>query len=341
MQELWKLMRQAAGDGDEAPVFPPSGGEVTTTPGAGGAGGWGKIVVSEELQRIVLINRGAPSSSPHIASTRNFTTWGTYNPTSVTLSDGCWSAALNKFVVTGNSGSAGATIQSSDGITWTTSPVVLYKLYQIDWSPTLGLFACAAIKTSGGATVFLTSPDAVTWTERTTPANLFPSTTGVGRMRWVPELAKFVWISQNNTNNLLTHTVTSPDGINWTVQTNTMRAGRDTVYSPELGRLVAVGFNAATPCIAYTPDGTTWTNSSSTAVQLYCVTWVPTLGKFKTALNTTSTLFYESTDGITWTSYDTTVAGPYYAMAYLPWMDRYAVTRSGTGGRAELIIYGV
>lgn len=66
-------------------------------------------------------------------------------------------------VAVGGDGFVAPVCTSTDGITWDFQDVSPGPLYDVDWSPTIGLF------TITGFSDFKTSPDGVTWTVRTNP----------------------------------------------------------------------------------------------------------------------------------------------------------------------------
>lgn len=131
-----------------------------------------------------------------------------------------WSPTLNRFISVGAFDFAE---YSSDGITWSISqvspvfpspPLIWYQIYDAVWASTLGLFVISGqlIDTVSGGV--WTSPDGITWTERTIPNNLVNKFLFV--ISWSEELGVLA-IPVYNTSVVLTST----DGINWVERTVT------------------------------------------------------------------------------------------------------------------------
>lgn len=95
--------------------------------------------------------------------------------------------------------------------------------------------------------------------------------------------------------------VTSPDGVNWTVQTSPFGVSfwEGSAYSPELDIFVASGDAGK---IAYSSNGTTWTLGTGAGTgHKQDVAWSPELGIFVAVTATSSGARYRSADGINWT----------------------------------------
>jgi hypothetical protein len=188
-----------------------------------------------------------------------------------------WSPELGLFAAV--AATTGATIYSTDGITWTagTGTSGSFQYFSIAWSPELGLFVAlgpGAVATSSNGTswtetavasltattnacvccspdlslfvavtdssgVFATSTNGTTWIVRTSPA----SGNQWACVTWSPEFGVFCASAITGTG---TRLATSVDGINWTLRTNPVdNAWRSICWSPELGIFCAVSSTGA------------------------------------------------------------------------------------------------
>jgi len=95
----------------------------------------------------------------------------------------CWSSELGIFVAVSDSGTGNRVMTSSDGINWIIrSSSANESWYSICWSPQLRLFVAVS---HGGPNGVMTSPDGITWTNRT--ANNYLWT----QVCWSPEIGIF------------------------------------------------------------------------------------------------------------------------------------------------------
>jgi len=145
-----------------------------------------------------------------------------------------------------------------------------------------------------------------TWTNRT-----FPITFQGQGICWSPELKLFVAVSDISSNT--TNIATSPDGINWTIQTTPAgtNSWKSVAWSKELNLFTAVasgGIANSNVCrIMTSPNGITWTQQTSNTVNnLRNILWSKELGQFVVVGFGSSSVdnpyrFQTSTDGITWT----------------------------------------
>ena len=134
-----------------------------------------------------------------------------------------------QFVAVGvtNSDGASTVLFSTDGKNWKGPPVYTsvpaeVTLTGVAWSPTKKLFVAVG---AGGA--IITSPDASTWTQRTSN-----TTAGLSAVAWSG--TEFLAIGAANT------TITSPDGVTWTARNTIPGEGRLLHYS-SAGSSVVVG----------------------------------------------------------------------------------------------------
>lgn len=140
------------------------------------------------------------------------------NPSDWYTNNACWSQTLGIFV-TGTFGvpsnfSTQKTLciqTSSDGTNWTGRdlPVAVKSINSCAWSPLLGLFA------AGGnvAGRMFTSPNGITWTERTTPINPAVNTNSIiTRIDWLPINQCFMAMCTSAGS---VYMIRSTNGINW------------------------------------------------------------------------------------------------------------------------------
>lgn len=109
---------------------------------------------------------------------------------------------------------------------WTERTLPMPNDYHtICWAPELKLFCLTA---SSNGNTLLTSPDGITWTERTLPSSL----QGCHNICWAPELKMFYIIGGGYNNNIA---ASSLDGINWTRRTlPSLQYWHGLCWSPEL-----------------------------------------------------------------------------------------------------------
>ncbi|MCB0968042.1 MAG: hypothetical protein KDB37_14500 [Ilumatobacter sp.] len=180
-------------------------------------------------------------------------------------------------------------VDDNTGITWDLQTTPDRDWQAVAWSPALRLFA--AVADSGTGQRAMTSPDGVTWTQRTTPADR-----GWDGIAWGNGL--FVAVSATLG---AAEVMTSPDGTTWTQRaTPTNNSWHDVCWAASLGLFVAVGSDYETTHAAMTsPDGIAWTLRSTPGNGYQGVTWSPDAGLF-VAVGTDKLM--TSPDGITWTA---------------------------------------
>jgi hypothetical protein len=160
-------------------------------------------------------------------------------------------------------------------------------LYDIVWN---GSVFCAG----GSSGKIFTSPDGITWTERTQLTTTAWGTYSVGCMAW--NGSKFI-IGASDGNYTL---ATSPDGITWTVQSGFNSSTG--VYQPKAivwsGSKLVIAGDFGT---AYSTDGITWTKSGSTGFTFgnspACIGWNGSVFFIGGTQGNNAT----SPDGATWT----------------------------------------
>jgi hypothetical protein len=169
------------------------------------------------------------------------------------------------------------------------TPLADSSFRSISWSHQLGLFAAVSWNGAAGTRV-ITSPDAITWTYRTTPDLSWQS------ICWADALGLFVAVGNSGTGNRV---MTSSNGVTWTSATSAADLSWTSVaYSTELNLLVAVSSTGSSNIMTST-NGTTWTlRTPPSSVQLNSVIWCPNLALFVAVGN--GAVAFISRDGITW-----------------------------------------
>ncbi len=224
---------------------------------------WISVTWAPELRLFCAVNAG---SAAFVMTSSDGITWTERAiPNTRSLGNIVWSPELGLFVA--NAGSTGHDITSSNGISWSESSGSGYN--NLVWSPELGIFCSTP---SGNTTSFRTSPNGVTWTERTVSATARQYNT----ICWSPELGLFCAISYT-----AAFVVTSPDGITWTERS--IPNDRDWIsvtWAPEL-RLFCATSNGVAAVIMTSSDGITWTERSIPNNRFwYNICWAPELMTF-------------------------------------------------------------
>jgi len=198
-----------------------------------------------------------------------------------TASDG-----LGKFVYVGSTSSSTATttgaISTDNGITWSSMTMPSGQWKRLSYGN--GLWVALSGNASASST-YATSTDGVTWTSRTMPASAFWYTLGFGN-------GYFIAATYGGST-----AYRSSDGINWTPYSiGVARNWRDISYGGGTWVLVADNNSA---CRISTNDGASW-SAGGTSTSPHFVSYID--GYFILS-NLTSTAFYRSTDGTSWTGY--------------------------------------
>jgi len=175
---------------------------------------------------------------------------------------------------------------------------------------------------------FLTSPNGITWTERS--AGLAPTgSSDIWHVCWSPDLGKLVAVCSGGAT-----VARSTDGITWDTDLISDDYFQDIVWSPELGLFCTVGrdvFNNVA-YIKTSPDGITWT--ARTPITTYnsweSVCWSPELALF-VAVGTDTGVVMTSPDGTNWTQ-RAGATGGYREVCWSPELSLFvAVGYRGTG----------
>ena len=208
------------------------------------------------------------------------------------------STPLGNVAVTGNvqvsnAISATGTTSETSLSPWTPRTSPYGYLYDIEWSPSLGLFVAVSYGTATVGGNVQTSSDGITWTAQT-PA----STNHWTSVAWSPSLGLFAAVSDNGSGNRV---MTSTNGTTWTTRTS---AGNNSwtrvIWSPENAIFVAVAQNGAN-CVMTSEDGVNWVARTPPASNgWYGLTWAASLGIFVAVGLSGTGRVMTSSDGITW-----------------------------------------
>ncbi len=202
------------------------------------------------------------------------------------------------------------------------------------WSPDLGLFV--VVPRTGSAIPIATSPDGITWTERTNPA-----TSAWSDVCWSPSLSLFVTVGAGSGGT--DRVATSPNGITWTLRT--AAANRDwqcVTWSPDLNLFVAgAQTGVATASIMTSPDGINWTSRDGTSAGGRAVVWSPELSLFAMIFKITGSTqqVQTSPDGINWTRRNTPNQTGWNDIAWSPELDLFVAVGYPTAGGSTYSMY--
>jgi LPXTG-motif cell wall-anchored protein len=179
----------------------------------------------------------------------------------------------------------------------------------------------------------MTSPDGITWTLRTTPANTWYSVT------WGGPVGAQLFVAVGGAGTVMT----SPDGINWTSQTSAANnLWRSVTWGGPTGqeKYVAVSDTGSNNRVMTSPNGTTWTSQTSAANnEWHSVTWGGPTGQEKyvaVSRSGTGNRVMTSPDGITWTSQTSAVENSWRSVTWggPTGQEKFvAVAASGSGNR--------
>lgn len=190
---------------------------------------------------------------------------------------------------------------SDDGINWRYTTGAIAEMNDFVWAEDLGYFV-GVCETGTGQTA-QTSPDGITWTARTTPADY-----NWECIAYSPSLGIFVAGADNSN---LANIMTSPDGITWTIRSRPAAAENvywgSVAWSEELGMFVMASSGGASQTLITSTDGITWTIAYDDPDVNFdgdaCI-WAKHLGLFIVGgsnLTNIGQTIMTSPDGINWT----------------------------------------
>jgi hypothetical protein len=202
--------------------------------------GWQNICWSAELGLFVVVLGSLTANTSWIMTSSNGTTWTAQTTPSGSGWYGvCWAAELGLFVACSTVTSTNCIATSPNGVTWTAQTTPNIGIYDVKWSPELGLLVGISNTNS-----CITSPDAINWTSRTTVSGTW------NQLVWSSELSLFAACQTTISTSAI---MTSHDGINWIARTTPSTQLWGICYSPELSIFAAVNPFSATGLITSTP----------------------------------------------------------------------------------------
>lgn len=232
---------------------------------------------------------------------------------------------------------------SPDLVTWTARALtdVGCNFKGVCWASALGLFVAVGSNPLN-VTKIMTSPNGVTWTNRSVPAPQIGDS--YYAVVWSSALGTLVAVGQS-------FILTSTNGTSWTA--HTLPAGHEffvdngqsiIAWSSALGLFALpvrdTGTNESS--VATSPDGATWTIRTvprSTTHRIKGIIWAPTPAKFMAlAVDTAGGVdayVLESTDGTTWTDVNTSIAQYFLGLA---WGDSAQALMAGPWGAASVLL---
>lgn len=187
-----------------------------------------------------------------IRSTDGGATWSSVSVTANGWKSITYSPSLGRFVAVALSGTDRVMYSDDDGLTWTDVNVTAGTYFGVAWSPDLNLFA--AVATSGNQ--IMTSPDGITWTNRTAPAANEWTYVTYGRDR-------FVACARTGSGNRVMY---STDGITWTAGQS---SSNNTFEKITYGNGIFVMPATTAGIVSYSYDGVKFYQIASPASQNY------------------------------------------------------------------------
>jgi hypothetical protein len=206
---------------------------------------WQSVTWSPDLGIFVAVAKTGVGN--RVMTSPNGITWTSRTtPADINYQSVTWSSSLGLFVAVASSGSGNRVMTSSDGINWTSRTSAADNHWQsVTWGAGApnglggtGLFV--AVGQTGTGNRIMTSPNGITWTSRTSPANY-----GWMSVAWSPAMEIFCAIA--DTGGLFANpqkgnfVMISHDGVNWTPGLDAISNFWQSVdWSPKLGMFAAV-----------------------------------------------------------------------------------------------------
>jgi hypothetical protein len=236
----------------------------------------------------------ASNGTANVMRSSDGITWAGVTPaTAGEFSGIAYSPTLDMFAMGGLVGGVSGIETSTDaGLTWTSRTVAATgSMVAMLWVPWLNLFVAASSGNNPGC--ISTSPDGITWTQRTT--------TGISGVNALAHDGSGVVVAVGNNDDIVGYSSdaiswsvvdigasnflgvafgaglfvavlpsgaafrvhTSPTGASWTSRTAPAQTWNDVLYSSVLGLFVAVAATGSGNRVMTSPDGITWTNRTS------------------------------------------------------------------------------
>lgn len=172
---------------------------------------------------------------------------------------------------------------STDGVSWTLGGNTSYNSRFIAYGD--GKFV--VVPSIGGASTVDTSPDGVTWTQRTLPSSANWSKVAYGNGIWVAITAD------------MSAMATSPDGITWTARTPPGSGTNPDIAFGGSGNAFVITYGTSTGTAWRSTDGITWTSVTMPSTD-YWLRLAASSSLF-VAISLNSNAVATSPDGTTWT----------------------------------------
>jgi hypothetical protein len=188
------------------------------------------------------------------------------------------------------------------------------------WAPELSIWVAVGSNSAGTSGRIAYSRDGRRWTVVTVDSGVTCMWCGV---TWSPLLRRFVAVSDRGTS----RAATSPDGINWTVNSGIgTRTFRRVVWSPKRRIFVACAYSGVNR-IAWSADGFTWNPASLDTNQWFALEWCEGVDKFIAIGDTTgSDQVATSVDGANWVTSAASAAVRWLGIAHSPRLGVTVVT---------------
>lgn len=271
---------------------------------------------------VVVGNSGGTSSANVAATSPDGITW-TGVPGFITSSSnaplrkGCWAfnptGVLGSIYVIGELGGNSRIYTSADGSNWAFRSIPVSTAYNVAWNGNL------FVATTSNTTV-MTSPDAITWTNR----GLTPGINNTYGIAYSPAWGVWIMCGNNQGSGSAFGAIQySYDGINW--GNTAMNAGNNTAglvlndvqWNPTNNYFQIVGSNAFIYQISsqLTLSNIPQTFPSATFNNIWQTAWSPTLGLWVGVGSGTYSIA-SSPDGVNWTGRSTAFTAAGYGVAW-------------------------
>lgn len=221
-------------------------------------------------------------------------------------------------------GSGAGVMTSADGLVWETvvpAPElgIPGNIGFTDIAYGAGLYVMVGGLFNSTALI-VTSSDGVTWTRRTNT-----NTNGLTSIAWSPTLNLFLAVGN-------TSTMTSSDGISWTVSGTTLGTTGLTKVVWGGTQFAVINSNGSSSLVYRSSNGTSFLSATPTAFQPFDIDYSPTLGLWAVARQSANTAFVAtSPDLITWTARSITGAVAASGTGVVWSGNRFIVTANGSG----------
>lgn len=264
--------------------------ESTWLPSSSGAArSWRGVIWAKEFASLVAVS--ATGTGQRAATSPDGVTWTLQTtPDADNWQEIAYSPKLRRLVAVSYLGGGYGVMTSDDGgVTWTgRNPPTVAGWVGVSWSPDLELFAAV------GENVIMTSPDGITWTNRTSATVFWQSVV------WAPEFGMFVTVGSTGTGNRAAY---SYDGVTWTQRPTPSDITWTAVeFAPDKGLFVAVANTTGGNNVMTSTDGATWTLRAGHANSFGGVAYYQEIGLFIAVCTSgTGNRVLYSEDGITWT----------------------------------------